>query len=109
MLKAIAKRFANSNQVIGNTVFSFDKDGLTQIIEAGYARYDFEALLTMNGVYAVSDNAVEAEIEEKEELDESKEAEVQDKSPEPVENEHSGDSDSDKHSEEAEENEESEK
>lgn len=90
MLKARSKRFAETNQLIGNTVFKFNKDGLTQVIDAGYARYDYEALLKLNGVSAVHDEVEVLKGKEKVQdakLDEPKKAEIQNK---PSEHEASG-------------------
>lgn len=51
MLKAKCIRLSGHNLVIGNTVFSFDKDGLAETPDLGNARYDFEALLKLHGVH----------------------------------------------------------
>lgn len=50
MLKAQCKRLANRAHVINNTVFRFDKNGITRIVNQANVLYDFQALLRMNGV-----------------------------------------------------------
>ena len=72
VLKARAKRFIDQNVVIGNTAFSFNKDGIMTIINSGYVLYDFEVLVKMNGVEEIKDN-----------IDEIKETAIQDKSSQP--------------------------
>ena len=50
MLRAQCKRLASQNYVIGNTVFSFDKDGIVCIPDMGRQSEDFKHLLRLNGV-----------------------------------------------------------
>jgi hypothetical protein len=60
-LKARCRRMALRNLLVGNTVFSFDKDGISVTVDTGRVREDYEQLLMMNGVDAVSDAASSSE------------------------------------------------
>lgn len=55
MLKAKSMRLAGKSTVVGNTVFSFDKEGICKVIDQGNARLDFEVLIQQNGVQKVED------------------------------------------------------
>lgn len=50
MLKAKCKRLAERNILVGRTNFSFDKDGLCEIVSIGDVILDFASLVAMNGV-----------------------------------------------------------
>lgn len=49
-LRAKARRYRNKTVSVGNTVFVFNDEGITEVIEQGYTRYDFESLLKLPGV-----------------------------------------------------------
>lgn len=51
ILRARGRRLANRNLVIGHTVFPFDSDGITTVVDQGrYVRQDYEVLLRQNGL-----------------------------------------------------------
>ena len=50
LLVAQCKRLAGRATVIGNTVFTFDKNGIARIISQANNVYDFNVLLRQNGV-----------------------------------------------------------
>lgn len=54
-LMAKALRFKDNTVTIGNTVFSFDTNGITKIKDTGYTLYDFNELLKMNGVTEIKE------------------------------------------------------
>jgi hypothetical protein len=56
MLKAQCKRLTNQCTVIGNTVFRFDKNGITRTINQANVLYDFNELLKQNGVIELNDD-----------------------------------------------------
>ena len=56
MLKARCKRYANRTMVVGKTAFVFDKDGICSVADVSNTRVDYEQLLTMNQVTAVTDD-----------------------------------------------------
>lgn len=50
VLKAKCKRLAKRTIVVNNTVFSFDKNGITSVENVGNTLNDYRVLLRMNGV-----------------------------------------------------------
>lgn len=92
MLKAKSRFDIETNVVIGKTVFSFDKNGICEVPDVGYAGYDFNTLLQRPGVELYRElsekpaEVVEIREENKEEgelkLDELETSSVQDQSSE---------------------------
>jgi hypothetical protein len=49
-LIAYCKRLASRNITVGNTLFKFNKNGRTSVLDLGNNRLDYAILLRMNGV-----------------------------------------------------------
>lgn len=57
-LKAKSLRLANRNYTVGDTTFSFDKDGICKVIDTGRALYDYNILITLSGIEALPDDDI---------------------------------------------------
>lgn len=69
MLKAYSKKYKERNLLIGNTSFSFDREGYCSIEDVGNNRVDYELLLKLNHVTAVVDEEEELDAGEAREED----------------------------------------
>lgn len=49
-LRARARKYRNKTISVGNTTFVFNDEGITEVIEQGYTKYDFDVLLKLPGV-----------------------------------------------------------
>lgn len=59
LLVAQCKRLTGRATVIGNTVFTFDKNGITRVISQANNVYDFNMLLRQNGVVHLDPNTLQ--------------------------------------------------
>lgn len=62
ILRAKCPRMAGMSTVIGNTVFSFDAEGMCRKISEGHSLYDFDVLCSLNGVTRIEDDIPVAEL-----------------------------------------------